>query len=207
MTTKTNYILRPAIAKPLIHWFYDTYCSAGNLGKKFKQKIIKLAGIKNGDTVVDIGCGTGVLLIEAQKQFPQAKFIGFDPEQEASTIARKRMRRLSIPIVVLEDWAEELWIADNSVDVALSTLVLHHLPTDAKIESLKEMHRILKPGGKVIISDFGPGGWGLFLFEHRGYLKDHRLGLIPEFLKKSGFKNVSVIHKHSKKIDIIQGEK
>ena len=113
---------------------------------------------------------------------------------------------------LIEGYAENLPLSDNSVDVVYSSLVFHHLPNDIKKKAIDEMYRVLKPGGQVVIADLGESRnkflARLFcLFTKFQYLKGNLAGLIPQYLNEAGFKNTHAHGPRSVLIDILVGEK
>ena len=207
MTDKTSYEFRPAINKHLIRFFYDFWCSAGNLGKNFKRKVISLSKIQGSETVVDIGCGTGVLLIEVAKNHPKANLIGIDPDEMVLGIAKQRFDKLGINAKLFQEYAEKLSLENNSVDLVISSLVFHHFPNEIKQTACNEIYRILKPGGRVAIADFGPRRKSPYLFEKKEYMQGNLQGMIPVCMEKSGFKNVTEIGKYFPGVSIYGGVK
>ena len=207
MSNQTEYEFRPAINKHFIRFFYDIYCSLGNLGKNFKRKVVAFARIKDGERVVDLGCGTGVLLIEAYKKHPGAQFIAVDPDKSVLDLAKPRFEKLGMKVSIYEDYAEKLSLPDNTVDVVISTLTFHHMPNDIKQKASSEIYRILKPGGRAIVADFGPGRISPYLFEKREYMEGNVKGLVPVFLKEAGFREVTVVGKHFPGVSIIEARK
>src|SRR5262245_35687423 len=70
-------------------------------------------------------------------------------------IARRNAREAGIPARFELGVAEYLPLLDQSVDVATSTFFFHHLPTDLKHAAVREMWRVLAPGGRLVITDYG----------------------------------------------------
>ncbi len=97
--------------------------------------------------VLDIGTGSGAFIKELHKIFPGARITGIDPNIESIDKARK-----VFPDVVFQEMeAEHLEFDDNTFDVVAISMALHHLPKVKK--ALKEMNRVVRPEGFVIISE------------------------------------------------------
>jgi radical SAM protein with 4Fe4S-binding SPASM domain len=116
-----------------------------------------LADINEGETVVDLGAGGGIdCFIAAKKLGPEGKVIGIDMTDEMLEKARKSAKKVaeSLKYDVVEFRAGnimELPVEDNSVDLVISNCVINL--TEDKTQVLDEIYRILKPGGRFIISD------------------------------------------------------
>src|SRR5207344_784693 len=80
---------------------------------------------------------------------------GVDPSAALLARARKKARRARSGIAFELSGGEALPFPDRSFDLVLSSLVLHHLSHDALRSSAHEMHRVLKPGGRLLIVDIG----------------------------------------------------
>jgi len=104
-------------------------------------------------TLVDVGCGPGYLITSVVKQFPDLDVIGIDLSEEITARAKNRVELSGIRnrVVLRTGDVEKLPINDDSVDVIISTLSLHHWqhPSVAFIE----FFRVLKPGGKLLVFD------------------------------------------------------
>lgn len=104
-------------------------------------------------TLLDIGCGTGRLLRDAHARWPQARLIGVDPAAGMVAVARE----LTPDAILLSGSAEALPLGGASVDVALSTLSFHHWRN--QVAGLREIARVLKPGGRFILVDVSAPRW------------------------------------------------
>jgi ubiquinone/menaquinone biosynthesis C-methylase UbiE len=102
-------------------------------------------------TVGDLGCGTGQV---SELIAPHvAKVVAVDGSNDMVQSARKRLKGMH-QIEVRRGDMEALPIDDAQLDVAITALVLHHVPEPAR--ALAEMHRVLKPGGRVMVVDMLP---------------------------------------------------
>lgn len=99
--------------------------------------------------VLDVGCGTGALLQKLARKFPQARLAGVDPAPEMLAVAR---RRVSPETELREGWAEDLPFAEGAFDVIVSCSMFHY--SRQPIAALVEMTRVLRPGGKLVITDW-----------------------------------------------------
>lgn len=114
--------------------------------------------IRPGDTVVDLACGPGPLLLELAPLFPDASFIGADlsPTMLGHLREEARTRGLKNLTVLEEDIRTLPSIADGTVDLVISTSALHHLPEEAgSVDVFRRCRSLLKPGGGFYFFDFG----------------------------------------------------
>ena len=117
-------------------------------------KLLSQAAISPGQRVLEIGCGTGNLTLLAQRLNPAAQFVGIDPDPKALARARRKAGREGFTIQFDPGFSQELPYPDASFDRVLSSLMLHHLPPDARLVTLQEAHRVLKQGGSLHLLDF-----------------------------------------------------
>jgi ubiquinone/menaquinone biosynthesis C-methylase UbiE len=119
------------------------------------------ARLAPGNTLVDVGCGTGELtlmaaaLVVGRGGLPAGEAIGIDATPGMIEIARLRAREAGSAARFELALAETLPLPDHSVGIVTSTFFFHHLPSEVKRQALREMWRVLKPGGKLIITDYG----------------------------------------------------
>lgn len=135
---------------------YDWLVRVLTLGgeRKFRRRTLDLAGLQAGETVLDVGCGTGTLLIEAAKRVgASGAAYGIEPSSEMVAQARRKAKAQGVAVDVREGSADRLPFPDASFDVAFCTLVLHHLPDAMQTVAIGEMRRVLRPGGRIVIAD------------------------------------------------------
>lgn len=190
-----NYI--PAFNFDILTPFYDFFVELLGYGYSQRDKVVKLLKLKKGENLLDVGCGTGTLIIIAKENYPNVDMIGIDIDQKVLRIAKKKISKKGLHIKILEASAGELPFKKNSFDVVVSSLVFHHLPKEVKISALKETYRILKPNGRFLLADFGENGflvkfWNilshLLMLPEAKTFEDNVRGLIPVLMEQSGFR-------------------
>jgi len=110
--------------------------------------------------ILDIGCGTGRLLRKAGQLWPAAGLVGVDPSQGMVEVARRFMPEATFHVAA----AESLPLADASVDVAMTTMSFHHWKDQAA--GVREIARVLRPGGRFCLADAALPGWLARLIHH-----------------------------------------
>lgn len=145
-------------------------------------------GLKAGDLVADIGCGTGFFAIPAAVIVgPAGSVTGIDPSPEMRQDLERRAREAGVQVRVLEGRASALPLENASVSFALMVNVLHEVESPER--ALKEMFRILSPGGIAAIVEWRVGA------NSGGPPPQHRLPVarIRSLLETAGFGSVGEI--------------
>ena len=146
----TTGILHDAAGYDLMLWL----ATLGN-ERSLRERILRLAGLAAGETVLDVGCGTGTLAVTAKRQvgFSGAVF-GIDASQAMISRARAKARKARLAVSFDCGVAEALPFSEGRFDAVLSTIMLHHLPRAARGEAVREMRRVLRPRGRILAVDF-----------------------------------------------------
>lgn len=196
--SKDRYV--PAAGFSLLTRFYDPIVTATMREENWRPEMIAEIGrgIPEGGTAVDVGAGTGTFAIALKQARPDLEVIGIDGDPEALAIAR---RKPGAELVVWrEGLAQELPLASGLADAVSTSLMLHHLAPDAKVEALVESRRILKPGGTLHVADWGrprdpvigAAFFGLRVLDGFSNTRDHAEGRIPELIRAAGFESAEV---------------
>lgn len=204
---------RPAFSYNFLTPIYDLLTELGGYGKSFKKKVLSQSRIKPKDKVLDVGSGTGTLIIEGKKMFADAAFTGIDPDPKVIAIAKRKLKQENIKADLKVAYGQKLPFKNLSFDVVISTLTFHHLDMDIKKRTTDEIFRVLKHGGNFLIADFGKPAniFSLVLlnivsiFDGREQMRANLKGEIPVILKEIGFK-VREIDQH-RGLHFLLGEK
>ena len=181
----------PAAGSDRLLPIYDPFCRLFG-AKRLRERLIAAAEIRAGQRVLDLGCGTGELSLAIKRRHPQARVIGADPDPKALARAREKAAEGGLEVTFDEAFGGDLPYADGSFDRVLSSLVLHHLTRDEKLEALREMRRVLTPDGALHVLDLGPPRTALerglaYFFQWSERARDNVTGRIPELAREAGF--------------------
>lgn len=145
------------IATPRAYELFGDVCFFGRRNRAF-GRLAALSRAEAGDRVLDVGCGTGHLTRHMAAQVgPTGKVTGVDPSPPVLDYARRtRQRPGGAPCTYREGIAESLDLPDASFDTVVTSLMLHHLPEELRPKALREMHRVLRPGGRLLVVEFRP---------------------------------------------------
>ena len=174
--------------------FYDPVVRLTTREARFKHRLLDIAGIRAGERVLDLGCGTGTLAIGARERQPAARIVGLDADPGMLERARRKAQAAGVELELDQGSATELPYRDRSFDVVLSSLLFHHLDRDAKEAAAREIARVLAPGGRLAIADWGapsdPVMRALFvtiqLVDGFGTTADNVAGHLPDILSGAG---------------------
>lgn len=156
MTTREDAPYVHALRFRWLTPLYDGVVAATTRERTFRAAVIGQAGLRPGQRVLDLGCGTGTLAIEMARRCPRLQLFGLDGDSEVLARAEQKAARAGVEITWQQGLATELPFPDASFDRAVSTLFFHHLAVEDKVSAASELHRVLRPGGQLHVADWGP---------------------------------------------------
>jgi ubiquinone/menaquinone biosynthesis C-methylase UbiE len=141
-------------------WAYDAMVQVMSFGRAgaFRRRSLELSALAPGEHLLDVGCGTGSLAIEAARQRPDASILGIDPAPTMIAHARAKAARAGVQARFEEGVIEALPYEDARFDVVTSSIMMHHLPPETLAAGLAEIQRVLRPGGRLVVVDFAGAG-------------------------------------------------
>jgi ubiquinone/menaquinone biosynthesis C-methylase UbiE len=180
----------PAAGKDWALPLYDPFVKLFG-GDSARKVLLDQAALGPGLRVLDIGCGTGTLAVLTKRLHPGVAVVGLDPDPKALARARQKADRERLAIQFDRGFSDQLPYAQASFDRVFSSLMYHHLPHDEKENSVREVRRVLRPGGSFHLMDFaGPHdhrGPFAHLFQVAERLIDNDESAILALLRNSGF--------------------
>ena len=178
--------------------FYDPLIRLTTRERRFKERLLEIADLQPGKHVLDLGCGTGTLAILAAQRQPAARIAGLDADPRMLERARRKADATGVEVDLQVGSATELPYGDRTFDAVLSSLLFHHLDRDAKEAAAREIVRVLAPGGRLAVADWGtpsdPLMRALFLAiqlaDGFANTSDNLAGRLPAILGAAGLTDV-----------------
>jgi ubiquinone/menaquinone biosynthesis C-methylase UbiE len=157
-----------------------------------------LSGVPPNGHVVDVGAGTGTLAIALSQARPDVTVTGVDGDPEILALAQ--MKPGADRVSWRSGLADELPLQTGAADAVVTSLVMHHLDRPTKERALAEIARVLRPGGRLHIADWGrpatPLLRGAFfvlqVLDGFDGTRDHAAGRLPQLVREAGFRDVHV---------------
>lgn len=147
---------------------YEAFVSIAFLGARRTAftRLATAARPRPDDHILDVGCGTGYLTrILSPVVTPAGHVTGLDP---SSAMIEHATGRAPANCTYVVGEGQSLPFPDGSFDLVTSSLAIHHMPAEARPEALRQMFRVLRPGGRLLIAEFRPP---------TGHLARHLIGL------------------------------
>ena len=196
MNEKAAYI--PALK---FHWltrFYDKLLNTFLREKRWKERLISAIDNPGPKNIMDVGCGTATLTMMLKREFPDTQLTGIDGDESILAIASEKVEAAGLHIELKQALSYDLPFPDNSFDVVVSSLMLHHLTDEDKHNTIMEVLHVLRPGSQFTIADWGKPN--TFLVRFSFYLvqlldgfkttNSNVKGKIPLFLTNCGMVSV-----------------
>jgi ubiquinone/menaquinone biosynthesis C-methylase UbiE len=199
MSTAERYV--PAAGRAWLTGLYDPIMALSMRERAFRPALIAaVLADPRPRSVLDVGCGTGTLAAQLAQSDSSLRVLGIDGDETVLARARVKTAALGERVHFSRGLADATGLGDASVEVVIASLLLHHLVCAAKRRALTEAHRVLIPGGHLVIADWGPpqgpltgiGFLMLQLIDGFQSTRDHRAGRLPELVTEAGFASVRI---------------
>ena len=190
----------PALGRPELTGLYDHVVALVTRERLWRAAFLALVDPRPGETILDVGCGTGAFAVMLKTAFPAARIVGVDPDPAILALAAAKARKAGVEI----EWRQAMGdrLADiapaGSADKVVSSLVLHQCPLPMKLAILTAMHATLKPGGAMVVADYGLQRTALMRLLFRpvqmvdGFdlTTPNARGVLPSLMVQAGFARV-----------------
>jgi ubiquinone/menaquinone biosynthesis C-methylase UbiE len=167
-------------------------------GDTARAVLLDQAAVRPGHRVLDIGCGTGSLAVLIKRQHPDVDVVGLDPDPKALARARRKAQRAAVSVQLDHGFSDELPYAEGIFERVFSSFMLHHLQAAEKETTLREVRRVLKPGGRFHLLDFATpdsnSAGRITRWLHSGHrLKDNSDEQILSLLRQAGLSDPKTV--------------
>ncbi|MEU0555749.1 methyltransferase domain-containing protein [Dactylosporangium sp. NPDC006015] len=191
----------PALGRLAPTRFYDPVVALTR-ERRWRSSVVMYASPRPGETIVDVGCGTGTLALLLARAEPRATIVGVDPDPSVLAAAERKAAadRPGATVRWERGMGDALvsLLGTGSVDTAVSSLVLHQCPVPVKRAILASMHAVLRPGGRLVVADYGLQRTRLMrlafrtvqLADGRADTQPNADGVLPELIAGAGFGDV-----------------
>jgi ubiquinone/menaquinone biosynthesis C-methylase UbiE len=182
----------PAAGRDVFLPLYDPIVSLMGFDSA-RRELISGTAVEPVHHVLDIGCGTGTLVVELKRRYGPAQVVGLDPDPQALRRARIKAARAAVSVQLDQGFAGELPYKQDSFERVFSSFMFHHLDKQERENMLREVLRVLKPGGSFHLVDFitadtSPGFFDR-LFRAHAQMKDNSDERILDLMRHTGFTN------------------
>ncbi|MBE2246463.1 MAG: bifunctional demethylmenaquinone methyltransferase/2-methoxy-6-polyprenyl-1,4-benzoquinol methylase UbiE [Candidatus Competibacteraceae bacterium] len=132
--------------------FLNHFLSLG-IDRLWRKQLVKMVQNDKPRSIIDVATGTGDLAIALAKTYPDV-IEGIDISEGMLSVGRKKIEKQNLAVPIHLQWgdSENIPFDDNSFDVATAAFGVRNFENPLK--GLKEMHRVLKPGGKIYVLEF-----------------------------------------------------
>lgn len=193
----------PAAGDPKYTKYYDTVIALLTREDRWRSAVIARLELTPDDVVVDVGCGTASLAIRIKQQQPGARVIGVDPDPQVLAIARAKVRRAGVQVEFVEGMGDRAveFLGPGMATKVVSSLVLHQCPVPMKKAMIANMFTLLRPGGELVIADYGLQrdalmrlGFRIVQFvDGKRDTQPNADGILPGLIEQAGFADVAEV--------------
>jgi len=195
--SQKNYV--PALRFRWLTPYYDAVVGATTREKIFKRALIQQSNIESGQRVLDLACGTGTLAIWIKKAVGGVEMIGVDGDPAILRLATRKAEWAALEVQFDTAMSFALPYPEAKIDRVVSSLFFHHLSWDDKRLTVREIYRVLRPGGELHVADWGKASnifmRALFVFvqvlDGFSNTQDNVSGKLVQLFQEEGFVDVA----------------
>jgi len=153
MTEKPAFT--PALGRPELTNQYDRVVGLMTRERRWRARLLDALAPGPDDVVVDLGAGTGSMALLIKAAQPRCRVIAVDPDPDVLAIARQKAQAAGQHIEFVQAYGEAPGLPAGGADKVISSLVLHQCSQAAKEGLLAAAFDLLRPGGQLLIADYG----------------------------------------------------
>lgn len=144
----------PALGHAALTPLYDAAVRLLTRERRWRDKLIEQMSPHAGQSILDVGCGTGSLAVLIKQRAPGTRVVGLDPDPAVLASAADKAERAGVKIGWRRGFASDAGAFAGEFDKAVSTLVFHQVPPDEKEAGIEAMLDAVRPGGELHIADY-----------------------------------------------------
>ena len=177
---------------------YDSYMKKITLGreKSLRWMTVNLAQVKSGDCVIEVGCGTGTLTLEAKQQAGESgKVFGIDVIPGMIKLSQQKAAQAGLEVTFQFGSIENIPFTENQFDVVMCSFMIFHMSEEVRRKGIAEIYRVLKPQGRLMVIDLALPAHGVssavakMLFK---FMLKHDLKELMPMMELSGFSGIQI---------------
>ena len=193
----------PALRWRILAAVYDVTVALTAREPRCRRLLVAELGLTDHPRVLDLGCGTGNLAIAIKAELFRASVVALDADDDILELARSKAAAAGVAIDFRRFGAPVLPLKALSFDAVASAFLFHNLRPDDKARLLREVFRVLRPGGMLHVADWGrPAGpvarlrfLPVRLFDGFEVTRASARGTFPDLLRGAGFRPVRETHR------------
>jgi ubiquinone/menaquinone biosynthesis C-methylase UbiE len=135
---------------------YDAYMKKATFGREhiLRRMTVELAGVKAGDTVLEVGCATGTLTLAAkQAAGPSGQVFGIDIIPGMIEASQRKAAQANMEVTFKVGSIDSIPFPDSHFDEVMCSFMIFHMSDETRRKGIAEIQRVLKPGGRLLLLD------------------------------------------------------
>ncbi len=177
---------------------YDSYMRKITLGREhiLREMTVNLAQVKTGDSVLEVGCGTGTLTLAAKRQAGQSgKVFGIDVIPGMIEVSQHKAAEANEDITFQLGSIDDIPFSENQFDVVMCSFMIFHMSDMVRQKGIAEIYRVLKPQGQLLVLDLALPAQPLQRAIAKtilGGMLQHDLRELLPVMEASGFSDIEI---------------
>jgi ubiquinone/menaquinone biosynthesis C-methylase UbiE len=188
----------PALGYGWLTRFFDLAIRVTMPETEFRRRTVAALDPRPGEKILNFGFGTGQNLVRIKHKCPEVELWGLEIDPKVKEIAEEKLSEAGESATLRLYDGKTFPFEDDLFDKAFSSLVFHHLNAETKRNSLRELWRVLKKDGELLICDFGEAKnkwmrlcYGMVqIIDGFETTRDNVQGKIPAYIREAGFSEV-----------------